>query len=492
MEFWKKNPVIYEINTWVWLRELSKGKNEPVTLATVPEEKWNELARLPVDAVWFMGVWERSPKGIAVSNQHEGNLSDFYRALPDFTPEDNVGSPYCVRRYQVDEHLGGNEALADARRQLALRGIKLILDFVPNHVAHDHPWVQAYPDYFVQGNKEDLRDDPVTFTQIGGHIYACGKDPFYPAWQDVLQLNVFHAGLRAEIIGTLKQIARMCDGVRCDMAMLVMNKIFGKTWGKRAGTFPILDYWEEIIPVVKRANKAFVFIAEAYWEKEWALQKQGFDYCYDKRLYDRLEHENAHSIRLHLTADNNFQSHLIRFIENHDEPRHTTVFPGEKIYASAIVAYSLPGARLFHEGQLEGRKVKLPVFLQRRPDEEPDELLQHFYHRLFTILNHQVFHRGYWQLCESFGWEGNESYQDLLAWCWLDGDSRFLIVVNYSDQPSMGRIRLPGHDLKGFNWRLNDLFHEVTYERNGDEMTGEGLYVSLGRWKFHFFRFYMV
>jgi hypothetical protein len=492
MEFWKKNPVIYEINTWVWLGELSELKKEPVTLADVPGEKWDEIAALPVDAVWFMGVWERSPKGISISNQHEGNLSDFRRALPDFSFADNTGSPYCVRRYAVDEHLGGNEGLAEARKQLARRGIKLILDFVPNHVAHDHPWVKSYPDYFIQGNKEDLRDDPVTYVQIGGYIFACGKDPFYPAWQDVLQVNAFHAGLRAEIIGTLKQIATQCDGVRCDMAMLVMNDIFQQTWNKRAGTKPLTDYWNEIIPVIKRHNKTFIFIAEAYWEKEYALQQQGFDFCYDKRLYDRLEKEDAGSVKLHLTADNNYQQKLIRFIENHDEPRHTTIFSSDKLKAAAVIFASLPGAKLFHEGQFEGRTVKLPVFLRRRPAEEVNEDLHSFYHRLLKAIHHPVFHKGYWQLCENVGWPDNETYKNLLAWCWCDGDSRFLIVVNFSTAPSIGRIRLPGHDLRGSNWRLNDVLCEVTYERNGDEMHSDGLFVALGPWKFHFFRFFMV
>lgn len=119
MERWKKNPVIYEINTWVWLRELSLETGYPVTLANVPEAYWDRLMHLQIDAVWFMGVWERSPAGIEISNQNAGNLSDFHRALPDFSFDDNVGSPYCVKSYNVDQHLGGNSGLAVARSQLA-------------------------------------------------------------------------------------------------------------------------------------------------------------------------------------------------------------------------------------------------------------------------------------------------------------------------------------------------------------------------------------
>jgi hypothetical protein len=492
MEPWKKNPVIYEINTWVWLNEMGQQLQFPITLAFVPGEKWDELARLNVDAIWLMGVWERSPEGIDISNHHAGNLSDFRRALPDSSFADNVGSPYCVRSYTVDAQLGGDAGLAAARDQLYRRGIKLVLDFVPNHLAHDHRWVEETPEFFITGNEEDLRNDPVTYVKINGNIFACGKDPFYPAWQDVLQVNAFHPGLRETAIETVTRLAGQCDGVRCDMAMLMMNDIFERTWGNLAGPKPELDYWEELIPAVKRANREFIFIAEAYWDKEWDLQQQGFDFCYDKRLYDRLEHETALEIRLHLLADPVYQSKMIRFIENHDEPRHVVAFQPGKNRAATVISSTLPGAKLYHEGQFDGRKIKLPVFLCRRPNEPVDFELRAFCQRLLQAIAHPVFHDGYWQLCACNGWEDNNSYLNLLAWCWSDGTDRFLIVVNYSGNAAQGRVMLPGNDLRMQNWRLQDSLSEITFDRNGDEMHDTGLYVALGPWEYHFLRFYLV
>ena len=160
---WPRRPVIYEIHTWVWLSALSQHYKRVITLGSVPAEQWDALTSLGVDAVWLMGVWERSPEGIRIANENESLQADFRRALPDYTPADNVGSAYCVRRYVVDEHLGGPERLATARQMLAQRGLRLILDFVPNHVAPDHPWVFEHPEYFVQGTREDLARTPVRF-----------------------------------------------------------------------------------------------------------------------------------------------------------------------------------------------------------------------------------------------------------------------------------------------------------------------------------------
>ena len=336
MRAWPRHPVIYEVNTWAWLNDLSRRHQRHVDLATVPEEEWDAIASQGFDAIWFMGVWERSPAGIDVSMRNEGLLADFRRALSDFSPQDNVGSPYCVRRYVVDEHLGGPKGLATARRHLSQRGLRLILDFVPNHVAPDHPWVSSHPEYFVQGSADDARNDPASFIEVEGTVFACGRDPFFPAWPDVLQLNAFQPGLRQVVIETISEIADQCDGVRCDMAMLVLNTIFERTWGGRAGSKPVNDYWTTVIPAIKGRHPEFRFIAEAYWDLEWELQQQGFDFCYDKKLYDRMEHGPAENVRLHLLADLRYQEGMVRFIENHDEPRAAAAFPDGKGRAAAV------------------------------------------------------------------------------------------------------------------------------------------------------------
>ena len=481
-----EHPFIYEINTWVWLDELSRRLGTTVALDGVPAEEWDAVAELGFDAVWLMGVWERSPDGVAIALRNQGLVDSFRAALPDLADADVVGSPYCIRDYVVAGRLGGPEGLASARRALDERGLGLILDFVPNHVAPDHPWTSSHPEYFVGGSDDDLARDPASFVRVGDRVLANGRDPYFPAWPDVVQLNAFSPALRAAVVDTLVGVAGQCDGLRCDMAMLMMNDVFQRTWGERAGPRPADDYWPTVIPAVKSRRPDFVFMAEAYWDLEFALQQQGFDYCYDKRLYDRLEHESADAVRGHLGADVGYQTGLVRFIENHDEPRAAATFPPDKARTAAVTALGLTGARLVHEGQLEGRKVHVPVFLGRRPAEEPDTELRAFYEHLLGALRDPVLRTGEWQLGGLRGWDGNDGWRSLAAWGWRGDEPRKLVVVNLGASPAAGLVSLPWDDLRGRTWRLADASTGETYERNGDDLR-DGLYVALDPWHWHLF-----
>jgi glycosidase len=486
---WRKRPVIYEIPVWVWLDELRARYGQSLTLGTVPASEWDALAELAVDAVWLMGVWERSPAGVAVANANPEQQAEFRYVLPDYEQSDNVGSAYCVRDYVVAKHLGGPEALAQARAALNARGLRLVLDFVPNHVAIDHPWAFHYPEYFVHGSYDDLVRAPHDFVEVAGHVLANGRDPYFPPWRDVLQVNAFHPGLRAAAIETVSAIAAQCDGMRCDMAMLLLNEIFERTWGARAGARPATEYWQEIIPAVKAAHPDVLFIAEAYWDLEWELMQKGFDYCYDKRLYDRLVHDNADSVRAHLGAGLDYQDRLVRFIENHDEPRAAAIFSGPKEQAAAVVIATTPGAKLVYDGEIEGRKVRLPVFLARRPSEATDEALAVFHRALLKAVHADLFHDGEWHLCERYGWPDNQSVHNIVAWTWRRGEERTLVVVNLADHRSQGMILLPWDDLRGRTWRLVETLNWECYVRGGDELGTAGLFVDLDAWGHHFLKF---
>ena len=210
-------PFIYEINTWPWLNGLSRTYGRPIQLANVPAEEWDEVASWGFDAIWLMGVWERSPAGRRIAREHPDLQAEYRKALPDLKPDDIVGSPYSIHRYKADPHLGGPEGLRSARAELARRNLALLLDFVPNHVAIDHPWTSEHPEYFVRDDNGDI---------------ANGRDPYFPPWTDTAQINAYYPGARAALTDTLKEIASECDGVRCDMSMLLLTR-FSKDLGER-------------------------------------------------------------------------------------------------------------------------------------------------------------------------------------------------------------------------------------------------------------------
>ena len=385
-------------------------------------------------------------------------------------------------------HFGGPKGLATARRLLDQRGLRLILDFVPNHVAPDNPWASDHPGTSFRGALRMLAAIRGPSSSWAGKVFACGRDPYLPAWPDVLQLNAFQPALRRAAIATISEIAEQCDGVRCDMAMLMLNATFERTWGSRAGPTPDDDYWTTVIPAIKARHPEFRFIAEAYWDLEWELQQQRFDFCYDKKLYDRMEHGPAESVRQHLLADPSYQEGMVRFIENHDEPRAAAAFPDGRSRAAAVATVTLPGARLLHEGQFEGWRVRLPVFLGRRPAESVDHDLAAFYGRLLKAANRDLFRNGEWRLCERTGWPDNQSCQNVLAWCWDADAERALIVVNYGQAPAQARVQLPWDELRSGRWRLDDGLSGDVYERDGNEMRNGGLYVDLAPWQCHLFQ----
>jgi hypothetical protein len=287
------------------------------------------------------------------------------------------------------------------------------------------------------------------------------------------------------MIAILKDIAAQCDGVRCDMAMLVTNEIFAQTWGERAGPSPAEEYWVEVIRAVSQSSPNFVWIAEAYWDMEWALQQLGFAYCYDKRLYDRLLRGGAAAVAGHLHADPGYQSGLVRFIENHDERRAAVAFSPHQQRAAAVTVATQLGMRLFHEGQLDGHRTRLPVFLGRRPVEQPNLEVLSFYRSLLATLRAEPLRTGTWQLCAIDGWLSSESFHGLVAWAWRQGERWALVVVNLSDGSAQGLVRLGWEGLAGRAWRLGDALSESIYDRDGDELAAAGLYVDLPPWGCH-------
>jgi hypothetical protein len=481
-------PSLFQINTRVHLHKLSTALGRPATLDDIPDSELDGYAADGFDLIWFLGVWQTGEAGRRISASLAGMRAEYLRALPDLQESDICGSCFAIHDYHVHTDFGGDEALARLRERMRVRGLRLILDFVPNHVAPDHPWLEQHPDFFITGSEEQLASQPQNFCrmEVAGQsrILAYGRDPYFAGWSDTLQLNYGNPDLQEAMLGELRRIAGQCDGVRCDMAMLVVPEVFERTWD-----IPSYHFWPWATENIHAGFPGFLFLAEVYWDMEWTLQQQGFDYTYDKRLYDRLVQGLARPVRGHLQGALDYQDRMARFLENHDEPRAAATFAPDVHRAAAAITFLTPGLRFLHEGQREGKRIRIPVHLRRGPVEATDSSLSTFYDCLMEILKDPAFRDGHWQLLEAdLAWEGNESHDSYIIFSWSGpGTLRRLVAVNYSNRQSQCYVRPPWGDLAGKTWRLRDLLGNAEYERNGDDLSGRGLYLDMQPWGVHVF-----
>jgi hypothetical protein len=488
----RAHPHLYEINTWPWLEALSRRRGRRLTLAAVPDEDWDHLQALGIDLVYLMGIFRRSAISRHIARTDPTLFEAYDRANPAWRAGDVVGSAYSIAGYEPDARVGGWGEVDEVRTKLHGRGMQLIVDFVPNHTGFDHPWIAESPDRFVNGTDEAFRRSPDAFRPIelaNGDVrfIACGRDPYFPPWTDVAQLNHFNPDTRAAMIAELGKLACHSDGVRCDMAMLALSEVFARTWGELAtGVLPSTEFWTEATAAVP----GLLFLAEAYWDLEWRLQQLGFDFTYDKRLYDRLLHGSPDEVRDHLRATPEYQRKSARFIENHDEPRSLVAF-GARAEGAAVVMSTLPGMRFYHDGQFEARRAHVPVQLGVVGDEPVtagDARIVEAYRRLLAIVDAPVFHQGDWRLHEITPGDGGS--RELVAWQWRAGGDLRLVVVNLGSDAADGRIDIASELPAGDSFVFEDLLAGPGYPPSTllrADLASDGLYVRLEAGRAHIF-----
>ncbi len=494
-----RHPILYEIDTRSWLARLSRVHGRRVQLGNVPAEAIEPLLEAGVDLVWLMGVWQTGPAGRAVSRRLPWLQAEARAVLPDFEPADIVGSPYAISAYEVAPSLGGEDGLARFRQQLAGAGVGLVLDFVPNHTAIDHPWVRRHPDWYVHASSERGEEDADSWFSVRAngraHRFAHGRDPFFPAWPDTAQLDYRVPAVWTAAVDNLREIATRCDGVRCDMAMLVLDDVFRGTWQNRSSSpatagAPAGEFWWHAIRGLRDRFPTFITIAEAYWGLEHRLQQLGFDYTYDKTLLDRLRTGSADSVVAHLRADPDYQRRSVRFLENHDEPRAASSLPPPRQRAGALVAATVPGMLLLQDGQLDGARVRVPVELGRRPSEPPDPELRSFYDQLLGALGGEAFRKGVPVRLEPRAtWDGDQTHAGFVAWLWA-GPRRSLRLAVANLGPTTGRCFIPLSmpEFAGRKITLDDLLGDALYVRDGRDLLDRGLFLELPPDGHHLFR----
>jgi hypothetical protein len=482
------HPHLYEINAWTWLEQLSARLKKNITLADVPDSEWEALANAGFNIIWLMGVWQRSPISRRMNQENPANVAQFSLALPGWKNEDVIGSAYAVTACTPDPRIGNWQALDAAREKLRARGIALFLDFVGNHTALDHPWMREHPDFYLQASPEEFQKNPQLYytlsTPQGSRYIALAKDPYFPPWQDVAQLNHFNPALRAAQLNDLRTIAAHCDGIRCDMAMLQLNDIFNANWRHLIGDTPTPEdeFWTEAHAAVPNLT----LLAEAYWGTEQRLLDLGFSYSYDKTLYDALRDHNIPQIRERLGSFPERQSDFARFMENHDEQRRAVVFPNDRLAADGTLLGTLPGMRFYHQGELEGRRIHLPIILRIAADEPPDTISTNFFQKILRITRQDVFHEGKWNLLDVLP-EGDAPTDALLVYEWRSPKAWKIIAVNLAAYTSQGRVPLAGRVSPQQNYIFNDELNNVRYNRTGQELHNLGLFIRRDPFQAHLF-----
>ncbi len=477
----RPHPHLYEINTWAWLEKLSARLGRTITLAEVPDSEWDSLARLGFDAVWLMGVWRRSERARQIELAKAaapGGAAQYDRALPGWKPEDVIASPYAVAEYAPDPHVGTWESLDAVRAKLHARGMALFLDFVGNHTALDHRWTREHPEFYVNGTADDFQREPESFCRVETprrvFFLALGRDPYFPPWPDVAQLNHFSPQMRAAQMADLRTIAAHCDGVRCDMAMLHLSDIFERIWGKylRGATAPQQEFWERAHVAVPE----LILLAEAYWGTESRLLDMGFSYVYDKGLYDAVRDRNMTDVHARLSASAAYQKRLARFLENHDEERCVSVFGRERRVSVASLMGTLPGMRFYHQGELEGASVRLPITLRIAADEPADPAATAFFAKLLRITKDVVFHGGEWNVLAVTA-EGDDTAGNLAVYEWRSEKAWKVIAVNLAGGASQGRVHFGNRAWPAKEYAFYDELNDERYVRGAEELRGMGLFV---------------
>jgi len=489
----KMFPLLYEINTRCWLRELSEEAGSPVTLGDVTLKQFKQWRAYGFTHIWLMGAWSTGPLARAQALGHSSLRQSYSEALPDWAEEDVAGSPYAIADYQISKALGGDEGLEKFRARLHKHGMKLLLDFVPNHLGVDHSWLSSQPDLFVQSPASV----PETFaqkTEVGTFWLAHGKDPYFAAWTDTVQIDYRREQTQMAMIQLLRSLAERCDGVRCDMAMLLLKDVFLKTWERfpNSSTATAPEFWQAAIPAIKSEHPDFLFLAEAYWGTESRLLSLGFDYTYDKTLYDRLVNRDARGVQEHLFGSGlELIKRSAHFLENHDEPRIASILTPAEHRAAALLVLALPGMRFLHQGQLTGARRRVPVQLGRCGREAPQVDIEAMYDQMLTVLQGTDVGDGQSELLRPLpAWPENPTAQNFIVIQWQGEVPDFtLAVVNLAPHPSQCYVRPTVTELAANQWSMKDLLGTQQFERSGQDLNQQGLYLDLPANGAQLFRF---
>lgn len=463
---------LYELNARTWASERAAELGRPATLDDLPDATLEHLAEHGFTWLYLMGVWPTGPLSRAASLADVSLRQYLVSVLPGANDDDIRGSPLAPAAYACDPELGGDAALERLRDRARSYGMSLMLDFIPNHTGLDHPWAAEHPDWFIRGDEATLARDPESWIRLHGHVFAHGRDPFFSPWRGSIQFDYSNPVVHDAMIRLAADIAGRCDGLRCDVAMLLLPDVFASTWRKQMPAF-----WKRCLDEVRALHPGTLFMAEVYWNREYELQQSGFDFTYDKILYDRLLSGDPDSIRAHLRAGLDYQGHCVRFIENHEEQRAAARFPNPDHHRGALfITGMVPGMLLCHSGQEDGRALHASLHARRRPPEAGSDAHRQAYRDLLRLLGEPARQDGTWHQVDSRGGS------PVIGLMWsLQSHHNLLVAVNASWGPASCALDLG--PLASRSCQLQDVFGRTPATTlEAQQLQEQGLRLELPAW----------
>ncbi|MGL4948331.1 MAG: alpha-amylase family glycosyl hydrolase, partial [Mycoplasma sp.] len=441
-------PSIYQVSLRPWIFQLSKELGTDVkTLEQIPLSKLKEIRDKGMDIFWIMGVWQVGEYGVNHDKSDPGLQESFRAVLPDYTMDDIIGSPYAITDYTCNKELcpNGDDDLVKFRQRVNGLGMKLMLDFVPNHAAFDSPWLNDNINLFIRAPRD--AQPPYDSSRYFPNGVAYGGWYTFDPWTDVAQLNYWNPDTIKLMTDKLKTVAKYSDAIRCDMAYIILSDPYTQRWKSEMDSWgykkPEKEFWVDAIKEVKASYPGTIFLAEVYGDLFKELIKEGFDYTYDKEFWDRWRDDKIQYAKDWINWTSDVKDNLCHFLENHDDNRAVPYFGGEvaKTIGAALVSYTLPGLRFFFQDQWNGYRNKLEVHLRRSYDESKSDEAIAFYSKFFEVLKNDIFKNGTWMPVHIydddalvlFGWNWTSSQNDDKIWC----------IINFNVNTKGARVTVP-------------------------------------------------
>ncbi len=431
---WMPRTVMIAKSTYVWLNQLSRFYGRHIErLNEIPDAELETLARRGMNALWLIGVWERSRASQTIKRLC-GNA-------------DAVASAYSLYDYSIAENLGGEPAYRDLRDRCARYGIRLASDMVPNHMGIDSTWVIEHPEWFLSRpdspypaysfNGPDLSGDDRIEIKIEDHYYQQtdaavvfmrrdkwtgdtrfvyhGNDGTSFPWNDTAQLNYLSAQVREQVIQTILNVARQFPIIRFDAAMTLAKRHIQRLWFPAPGAGGSIpsraesamttsefdaaipeEFWREVVDRVAREVPGTLLLAEAFWLMEgYFVRTLGMHRVYNSAFMVMLRDEDNANYRKvlknTLEFDPGIMKRYVNFMSNPDERTAIDQFgSGDKFFGVATLMATLPGLPMFGHGQVEGFTEKYGMeYYRPRYEEWPSDGLIERHNREIAPLLHQ-------------------------------------------------------------------------------------------------------